>query len=241
MFVGDKGKILAGFRVENPRLIPDRRMGGPAAATATRAPREPGQLSPGLRQWVAACKGGAQSPGSFLHAGGISEAVNLYAVALRTRAPSVLRRRQPQDHQRRRTPTNIFPASIARAGVPTRYELHTKAIPGSRCRRHSPPAHGSARRPAGHADRLPDLAGARRRWPKISRARCANSPPSASRPSRCVRRTATRISARWPASPPRRYAAPSRVRDCAARAVTTASANLRRTSTSAWPSPRNSA
>ena len=30
-------------------------------------------------------KGGAQSPGSFLHAGGISEAVNLYAVALRTR------------------------------------------------------------------------------------------------------------------------------------------------------------
>ena len=32
-----------------------------------------------------ACKGGAQSPGSFLHAGPISEAVNLYAIALRTR------------------------------------------------------------------------------------------------------------------------------------------------------------
>ena len=28
MFVGDKGKILAGFRVENPRLIPERRMSG---------------------------------------------------------------------------------------------------------------------------------------------------------------------------------------------------------------------
>jgi hypothetical protein len=84
MFVGDKGKILSGFRVENPRLIPDRRMGGPATVSATRT-REPGQLSPGLRQWAAACKGGAQSPGSFLHAGGISEAVNLYAVALRTR------------------------------------------------------------------------------------------------------------------------------------------------------------
>jgi len=84
MFVGDKGKILSGFRVENPRLIPDRRMGGPGTTTATRT-REPGQLSPGLRQWAAACKGGAQSPGSFLHAGGISETVNLYAIALRTR------------------------------------------------------------------------------------------------------------------------------------------------------------
>ncbi len=31
---------------------------------------------------MVACKGGKQSPGSFLTAGGISEAVNLYAVAL---------------------------------------------------------------------------------------------------------------------------------------------------------------
>jgi hypothetical protein len=86
MFVGDKGKILAGFHVDNPRLIPERRMSGyPAAPAAARTPREPGQLSPGLRQWIAACKGGAQSPGSFLLGGGISEAVNLYAVALRTR------------------------------------------------------------------------------------------------------------------------------------------------------------
>ena len=60
-------------------------MSGYPAATATRAPREAGQLSAGLRQWCAACKGGAQSPGSFLHAGGISEAMNLYVVALRTR------------------------------------------------------------------------------------------------------------------------------------------------------------
>lgn len=84
MFVGDKGKILAGFRVEDPRLLQGPRMKGPAAAAA-RSPREPGQLSPGMKQWIAACKGGAQSQGSFLHAAGISEAVNLYAVALRTR------------------------------------------------------------------------------------------------------------------------------------------------------------
>jgi hypothetical protein len=42
-------------------------------------------VSPGLRQWVAACRGAKQqSQGSFLNAGPISEAVNLYAIALRT-------------------------------------------------------------------------------------------------------------------------------------------------------------
>jgi hypothetical protein len=34
---------------------------------------------------MAACKGGKQSPGNFLNAWPITEAVNLYAVALRTR------------------------------------------------------------------------------------------------------------------------------------------------------------
>lgn len=87
MFVGDKGKILAGFRVESPRLIPEKRMGGREVPEAPprRQQREPGQISPGLRQWISACRGGKQSPGSFLNAGPISDAVNLYAVALRTR------------------------------------------------------------------------------------------------------------------------------------------------------------
>jgi hypothetical protein len=49
-----------------------------------RQPREPGQLPPGMEQWMAACRGGAPSPGNFLKAGPISVAVNLYAVALRT-------------------------------------------------------------------------------------------------------------------------------------------------------------
>jgi len=87
MFVGDKGKILAGFRVEGPRLIPEKRMAGyppPEPPNARRTARETGELSPGLKQWVACCRGGAQSPGAFIHAGGISDAVNLYAVALRT-------------------------------------------------------------------------------------------------------------------------------------------------------------
>jgi hypothetical protein len=79
MFVGDKGKILAGFLVDDPHLIPDRRTARPAAAPP------PFGRENGLRRWISACQGGAPSEGSFLHAGGISEAVNLYAVALRTR------------------------------------------------------------------------------------------------------------------------------------------------------------
>lgn len=86
MFVGDKGKILAGFHVDNPRLIPERKMAGYPAPPAPqrRGQRDPGQVSPGLQAWISACKGGKQSPGSFLNAGPISEAVNLYSVALRT-------------------------------------------------------------------------------------------------------------------------------------------------------------
>ena len=86
MFVGDKGKILSGFRVEEPRLIPEKRMSGyPPPETRVRRQREPGEVSPGIKQWIACCRGGAQSPGSFVNAGPISDAVNLYSVALRTR------------------------------------------------------------------------------------------------------------------------------------------------------------
>jgi hypothetical protein len=86
MFVGDKGKILAGFRVENPRLIPERRMAAYAAPdAAARRQREPNELAPGIKQWIAACRGGKPSPGNFLNAAPITEAVNLYAVALRSR------------------------------------------------------------------------------------------------------------------------------------------------------------
>jgi hypothetical protein len=37
-----------------------------------------------MRAWIDACRGGAPSPGNFLNAGPISEAVNLYAAAYRT-------------------------------------------------------------------------------------------------------------------------------------------------------------
>jgi hypothetical protein len=83
MFVGSKGKILAGFMLENPRLIPERRMRKHLAAPA-RQQGQQGGASPAMRQWIAAVRGGPQSPSSFLNAGPISEAVNLYSAALRS-------------------------------------------------------------------------------------------------------------------------------------------------------------
>ena len=85
MFVGSKGKILAGFFLEDPQLIPERRMRKrPVTPGPVRQRDQQDRVSAGLRQWVAAARGGPQSPASFLNAGPISEAVNLYAVALRT-------------------------------------------------------------------------------------------------------------------------------------------------------------
>jgi predicted dehydrogenase len=81
LFTGDTGAILAGFHVENPRLLSEKKPEPPPERRPRRGREE---LSPGLKQWVAAARGGKQSPGSFLTAGAISEAVNLYAVALRT-------------------------------------------------------------------------------------------------------------------------------------------------------------
>jgi len=83
MFVGRKGKILAGFLVEKPRLIPERRMRRYAVPAAP--PSKPPEVAPSFKQWMAAVRGGEQPPSSFLQAGPISEAVSLYAVALRTR------------------------------------------------------------------------------------------------------------------------------------------------------------
>jgi hypothetical protein len=81
MFVGTKGKILAGFFLEDPHLIPESRANKDSVApTHVRGK----QVSPSMRHWIAAVRGGAQPPSSFLNAWPISEAVNLYAVALRT-------------------------------------------------------------------------------------------------------------------------------------------------------------
>jgi hypothetical protein len=84
MFVGDKGSIIGGFHNENPWLLKaGSKPAKPAPTESARRQREPGTVAPGIRQWIAGCRGGQHSGGSFLNAWPISESANLYGVALR--------------------------------------------------------------------------------------------------------------------------------------------------------------
>jgi predicted dehydrogenase len=79
MFVGDKGKILAGFRGERPQIVKEgvKESSEPAA-------RDRNQFrGDALAVWVAAVKGGKPTYGDFLRGGPISDAFNLGAVSLR--------------------------------------------------------------------------------------------------------------------------------------------------------------
>ncbi len=78
MFVGDKGKILAGFRGENPVLIPETKMNYIKKEEASAA-----EGCRGNEAWIDAFRNKTQAPGSFLYAGPVSETINLGAVALR--------------------------------------------------------------------------------------------------------------------------------------------------------------
>jgi len=71
MFIGEKGKILADFRGENPRFLSGEKPSAMPAAVPAKA------------DWVKAFKGGEPTSGSFLLAGPISEAFNLAAISLR--------------------------------------------------------------------------------------------------------------------------------------------------------------
>jgi len=84
LYVGDQGTIMAGFHGQNPQLF----------ANGKREPLRKEATSPqdGTRRqrrsggtWIEAVTGGEQSPGSFLNAGPITDAVNLGTVALRAR------------------------------------------------------------------------------------------------------------------------------------------------------------
>jgi hypothetical protein len=82
MFVGDKRKILAGFSLEDPRIVPEKKMReyrGPKPAIEA-AGKDPLR---GVTEFVAACRGGQPSSADFRHTGPISEAFNLAAAALR--------------------------------------------------------------------------------------------------------------------------------------------------------------
>ena len=82
MFVGDKGKILAGFNVQDPQIISGVRMDAPAGVKGPKNDQVR-MTTAALPLFVEACKTGRQYPGSFPEAEHLTEAVNLYAAALR--------------------------------------------------------------------------------------------------------------------------------------------------------------
>jgi predicted dehydrogenase len=81
MFVGDKGKIIGGFRGEKPEIIPESKM------KAYSGNKELPERDPGRRSdtWAKAIKENKNSEGSFLNAGPVTETINLAAVALRAK------------------------------------------------------------------------------------------------------------------------------------------------------------
>jgi hypothetical protein len=84
MFVGDKGKILAEFRCENPRIIPKRKARAFEAAKSTgTSDARSGDRQSRAVAWIEAFRAGTPSYGDFLLAGPISEAFNLGAISLR--------------------------------------------------------------------------------------------------------------------------------------------------------------
>ncbi len=81
MFVGDSGKIVAGFRCESPHIIPEKKM--IEITGAAEPPKD--ETDRRERNWVAAFKSGKEAPGSFLKASAVTETILLGGVALRAR------------------------------------------------------------------------------------------------------------------------------------------------------------
>jgi len=83
LFVGDQGSIMAGFFGQKPQRFAKGKsepLGeGAASGTGGAAPKRAGRYD----GWIGAVQGGDSSPGSFLRAGPITDAVNLGTVALR--------------------------------------------------------------------------------------------------------------------------------------------------------------
>ena len=82
LYLGDEGAILAGFLGQDPKLfrggkVEPLRLEEPSRGAGERARADRGN------PWLRAMQGGEPSPGSFLNAGAITDAVNLGTVALR--------------------------------------------------------------------------------------------------------------------------------------------------------------
>jgi hypothetical protein len=79
LLVGTKGKILGGFRGENPLLLPESKM---AARPATER-IDSRSVDRNTAAWVEAIQSGVQTPCSFIQAQTITDTINLASVALR--------------------------------------------------------------------------------------------------------------------------------------------------------------
>ncbi|MBN7810278.1 Gfo/Idh/MocA family oxidoreductase [Algoriphagus sp. H41] len=80
MIVGAKGKILGGFRGENPVLLPES-----TAMTGRDTERiNSREVERMTDSWVEAMLAGEQTPGSFIRAQCITDTINLGAIALRS-------------------------------------------------------------------------------------------------------------------------------------------------------------
>jgi hypothetical protein len=81
MFVGDKGKILAGFHGDNPQVI----SGTSKVGESFKSPESDNSPEHFIsKTFISACLEGKQCGGSFRDAWSVTETINLYAIALRT-------------------------------------------------------------------------------------------------------------------------------------------------------------
>jgi len=85
LFVGDAGSILAGFHGQEPQLFAQGKKESLWQDRTPPATGEQARVEPRRRHnpWVDAILGGEPSPGNFLNAAAITDAVNLGTVALR--------------------------------------------------------------------------------------------------------------------------------------------------------------
>lgn len=77
MFIGEKGKIIAGFRGENPELYVGEKNVTPVRNTPVKSTDDPNNV------WIDSFRNNTQSPGSFLYTGPVTETILLGGVALR--------------------------------------------------------------------------------------------------------------------------------------------------------------
>lgn len=78
LFVGDEGKILAGFSGDKPQIIPEAKM-----KAFTKPPETLPRPIDELDQWLRACKGGQPSDASFPNIFPFTETIALGNIALR--------------------------------------------------------------------------------------------------------------------------------------------------------------